>query len=83
MITVDTDYHDRVVIDPAILSGKPIIAGTRIPVSLILNLLAHGYGFERIVEAYPNLSDDDIRAALAYAQARMDREEVLPLAGRA
>ncbi|MGH2559148.1 MAG: DUF433 domain-containing protein [Thermomicrobiales bacterium] len=77
------DYHVRIVIDPAILSGKPVIAGTRIPVSLILNLLAHGYDFERIVDAYPNLSQDDIKAALAYAQARMDREELLPLVGRA
>lgn len=77
------DYHSRVVVDPEILAGKPVIVGTRIPVSLILNLLAHGYSVDRIIEAYPNLSDDDIKAALAYAQARMDREEVLPLAGRA
>jgi len=67
-------YRDRVAVDPRILAGKPVIKGTRIPVSLVLNLLEHGYTFERIVEAYPNLTADDIRAALAYAQARLDRE---------
>ncbi|HEX5504290.1 MAG TPA: DUF433 domain-containing protein [Thermomicrobiales bacterium] len=68
------DYHDRIIRDPAILVGKPIIRGTRIPVALILNLLAHGYDFGRIVEAYPQLTEDDIVAALAYAGERMERE---------
>jgi uncharacterized protein (DUF433 family) len=51
------------------LSGKPVIAGTRIPVSLILNLLAHGYDVERVVQAYPTLTPDDVAAALMYAAA--------------
>jgi len=59
-----------------ILLGKPVIAGTRIPVYLILNLLASGYDFARIVEAYPILEEDDIRAALDYAERRMRYEEV-------
>ena len=69
-------YVDRIVTDPDILVGKPTVAGTRIPVSLILNLLAHGYDFARITRAYPVLTEEDIRAALQYAEARMDREEV-------
>ncbi len=71
---------DRIVTDPEILVGKPTIAGTRIPVSLILNLLAHGYDFARIKQAYPALSDEDIKAAIHYAEARMEREEVRTLA---
>jgi uncharacterized protein (DUF433 family) len=74
-----TDYRERIVVDARILAGKPIVKGTRIPVSLILNLLGHGYDFARIVEAYPELTAADIKAAIAYSAARMDREEVRPL----
>ena len=66
----------RVEVRPDILLGKPVIAGTRIPVYLILNLLASGYDFARIVEAYPILEEEDIRAALDYAERRMRYEEV-------
>ncbi len=68
-----------VVVDPKILAGKPVIAGTRIPVYLILNLLANGYSFERIVEAYPVLTTGDVQAAIRYAEARMRREETFAL----
>lgn len=74
-----TDYRDRIVVDARILAGKPVIKGTRIPVSLILNLLGHGYDFARIIEAYPELSEADVQAAVAYSEARLDREEVRPL----
>jgi uncharacterized protein (DUF433 family) len=74
------DYHKRIIQDPQIMVGKPVIKGTRIPVSVILNLLGHGYDFARIKEAYPELTDDDIRAAVAYSEARMNREEFRPLA---
>jgi uncharacterized protein (DUF433 family) len=60
---------DRIVTDPLILNGKPVIAGTRIPVALILNLLAHGYSVERVVQAYPALTSDDVVAALLFAAA--------------
>jgi len=63
-------------VNPDILLGKPVIAGTRIPVYLILNLLASGYDFARILEAYPVLNEEDIRAALDYAEQRMRYEEV-------
>ncbi len=69
-------YLDRITVDPDILVGKPVITGTRIPVSLVLNLLAHDYTFDRIIEAYPILTADDIRAAISYAGARLDREVV-------
>ncbi len=74
------DFLDRITVDPDILVGKSVIAGTRIPVSLVLNLLAHDYTFDRIVEAYPILTAEDIRAAIAYASARLDREVIRSLA---
>lgn len=66
----------KIVVDPKILAGKPIVAGTRIPVYLILNLLANGYDFDRIMKAYPVLKRTDIKAAIEYSENRMKREEV-------
>jgi uncharacterized protein (DUF433 family) len=57
---------DRIEINPTILGGKPVIKGTRIPVYLILELLQHGYDFQKIVDAYPSLQIEDIKAALEY-----------------
>lgn len=67
----------RIVIDPAILAGHPVIRGTRIPVSLVLNLVSHGYTFADIQKEYPELSPPDIQAAIAYAEERVKREEIL------
>jgi uncharacterized protein (DUF433 family) len=77
---MDTSLSGRIEINPDILIGKPVIAGTRIPVYLILNLLASGYDEARILEAYPDLTREDIRSALSYAEQRMRYEEVHPLA---
>lgn len=65
--------------NPSVLRGKPVVAGTRIPVSLVLNLLANGYSFKRITEAYPHLSDENIRECLEYASRRLGGEEVYEL----
>lgn len=74
-----THHDSRIEVNPDIMLGKPVIAGTRIPVYLILNLLASGYSFERIVQAYPGLTRDDIVSALAYAEKRMKMEETYSL----
>jgi uncharacterized protein (DUF433 family) len=65
---------DRIVCDPKICSGKPCIKGTRIPVHLILDLLAAGENFEGVKRAYPNITDEDIRACLFYASVLADEE---------
>ena len=70
----------RVEVNPRILGGKPVIKGTRIPVYLILELLSAGYDFKRIIEAYPRLTDDDIRAAVEYAATVMKNEEAFEYA---
>jgi uncharacterized protein (DUF433 family) len=77
---MDQHWEQRIEVNPDILMGKPVIAGTRIPVYLILNLLASGYNPPRILEAYPGLVTEDILAALQYAEQRMRYEEVHLLA---
>ena len=67
---------NRIVVDPKILAGKPIIKGTRIPVYLVLNLLANDYNFDKIIEVYPHLTRQDIEAAIKYSENRMKRVEV-------
>ena len=64
----------RIVVDPEILNGTPIVKGTRIPASPILNLIAHGYAFDRIRQAHPIADDADIRATVAYAGGCLDAD---------
>ena len=68
---------DRITIDPAVCGGKPCIRGTRIRVSLILDLMADGMSAEDVRAEYPELSHDDILAAIAYG-AEASRERFIP-----
>lgn len=68
----------RISIDPAICFGKPCIRGTRIWVSLILDLLAAGESIEQILENYPELEREDVLAAIAYG-AEAAREHIIPV----
>jgi uncharacterized protein (DUF433 family) len=70
------DLLKRIVVDPRVMAGKPVIRGTRITVDLILELLAAGAKPEEIAEDY-RISVEDIRAALLYAAKIIGREEVL------
>ncbi len=70
---------NRIVVNPKVMTGKPIIKGTRIPVEQILRLLAQGLSFDEILKDYPHLKKDDIMAALLYAAKVMGKEEVYPL----
>jgi uncharacterized protein (DUF433 family) len=69
----------RIEINPAILMGKPIIRGTRIPVELILKLVTKRWTDEQIIKEYPMLKKDDIREALLYAEKLVQNEEVYPI----
>jgi len=64
-------WRERIVIAPDLRHGEPCIRGTRIPVSTILGSLADGMTATEIRKAYPQLTDEDIRAALAYAAELM------------
>ena len=70
--------HTRITTDPAVMMGKPYIKGTRITVELILRKLGAGRSFADLLEAYPHLTEDDLRAALAFAADYMQHETVLP-----
>lgn len=72
------DWRDRISIDPDVCHGKPCIKGTRIWVSLIVDNLAAGATDDEVVEAYPGITKNDIRAALAYA-AEMARERYVDI----
>lgn len=67
------DYRARIVIDPTIMAGKPVVSGTRIPVERVLRHLEENER-EDLFAAFPELTDEDVRACLAYARAAIERE---------
>lgn len=67
---------------PAIMMGKPVIAGTRITVELILEKLAAGEGIKQLIEEHPRLSEEKNRAALAFASGALRTDVVYPTARR-
>jgi uncharacterized protein (DUF433 family) len=75
------ELNERIVIDPRILVGKPIIRGTRIAVELVLDLIAGGSSEAEILDNYPGLTHADILACVAYAAEIVRTERVYPLAG--
>ena len=72
----------RVVIDEKILGGKPVIRGTRIPVYLIVELVANGLSIKDILKEYPELSEEDVKAALRYAASLLKRETYYEISSR-
>ena len=68
----------RITFDPSVMDGKPCIRGLRVTVGTIVGLIATGYSFEKILQMYPYLQEDDIREALSYAAWRSEEIE-LPL----
>lgn len=72
-------WQDRIAIDPDIHQGDPCIKGTRVPVAMVVGSLADGMTFDDIHQEYPQLTSDDLYAALAYAAEVMRQEIVYPL----
>jgi len=73
------DYREMVVSNPGVMMGKPVIAGTRITVELILEKLAAGETVEQILDAHPRLNQDAVRAALAFAADALRADVIYPL----
>jgi len=71
-------YQDRIVVNPQILVGKPVVKGTRIPVELVLERLEEDTDTTLLFEDYPQLTDEDIKACLWYAKELVKGEEVYP-----
>ena len=63
------DWQERIELNPAVLAGKPVIRGTRIAVAFVVSLLARGWAEAAIIESYPQLKPEDIRAALGMTTA--------------
>ena len=72
--------HARIAVKPEVMGGKPCIKGTRIPVDLILRYLGDGQGVEEILQAFPGLTAEDVRAAAAFA-ADVVADEAVVLEG--
>jgi uncharacterized protein (DUF433 family) len=70
------DWRDRIVIDPEILVGKPVVKGTRLAVEFVIDLLAQGWTEAEILRNYPGLAREDIQACLAYAGTVLRTEKV-------
>jgi uncharacterized protein (DUF433 family) len=74
------NWEGRIVIDPEILCGKPVVKGTRLAVEFIVDLLAQGWSAADVLKSYPGVTHDDILACLAYASAILHAEKVYPIA---
>ena len=68
--------HGRIVSDPAIMMGKPVIRGSRIPVEHLLRKLGHGITIEQLLEDYPHISAQDVLAAQVFAADYMAGERI-------
>jgi uncharacterized protein (DUF433 family) len=73
------NWHDRITLDPKILSGKPIIKGTRISVEFVVDLLGRGWTNEQVLKEYDHLTPEDIQACMAYASDILKSERVYAL----
>ena len=70
------NYQERIVVDPDIMAGKPVVRGTRIPVDLVLKRLAQDLDINALLMAYPRLTKEDVQACLAYANTLVAGEEI-------
>ena len=76
----DQQLLERISLDPAIVTGKPVIRGTRLTVEYVLNLLAHGAAMADIVREYEGLAPEDIQACLLFATRSLQDMDFMPLA---
>ncbi len=72
------NWRERIVVDPAILVGKPVVKGTRLAVEFIMDLLAQGWSEADILRNYPGLTREDIVACLSYASSVLKAEKIYP-----
>ena len=72
---------EKIEMDPKVCGGKPVIKGTRIPVSVILEQMEEGESWESILVSYPELTKEDLQAALSYARTSLDHSEYEAIGG--
>jgi uncharacterized protein (DUF433 family) len=71
--------YERITVDPEIMTGKPVVAGTRIPVELVLKRLAEDLDVQALLEAYPRLTVEDVQACVRYGHSLVASEEFVPV----
>jgi len=71
-------WQERIVTDPDVLVGKPVIKGTRLAVEFVIDLLAQGWSYDDILANYPGITREDVLACLAFAGKRVHAERVYP-----
>jgi len=71
--------QEKIVADPKVLVGKPVIRGTRLAVEFVIDLLAQGWSEDQIIDNYPGVEHEDIAACLRYASDLLKSERVYPL----
>jgi uncharacterized protein (DUF433 family) len=76
----DNQLLRRIIIDPKVMVGKPVIKGTRLTVELILNQMAHGSTVDEIISEYKGLTHEDIRACFLFAGKSLESTSFMPLA---
>jgi uncharacterized protein (DUF433 family) len=74
--------HERIEVNPKVMFGKPVIKGTRVPVELLLRKLGEGDSQDDLLQAYPRLTIEDLRAAVAYAADVVARSWSAPTTGK-
>ncbi len=79
----DLELLERISINPKVMTGKPVITGTRLTVEYILNLLAHGATKAEILDEYQGLVEDDIQACLLFATKALQDTSFMPLVAEA
>jgi uncharacterized protein (DUF433 family) len=72
-------WQERIVLDPNVLVGKPVIRGTRLSVEFVVGLVANGWTEAQILENYPGVTRDDVTACLRYAHMLLQQERVYPV----
>lgn len=75
----DEQLLARITSNPAVMAGKPVIRGTRLTVEYVINLLAHGAGFDEILDEYEGLTQEDIQACLLFASRTLQNTEIVSL----
>ncbi len=76
---IEEDLFQRIVLNPDVMVGKPVIRGTRLTVDYILNLFAHGADEKEVLEEYPGLTQKDIRACFYFATKTLRDTDYMPL----
>ncbi len=75
-----TMTNDHIVLDPAVLAGKPVVRGTRLSVEFVIGLMADGWNEADILANYPGLSRENVAACLSYARDLLQSEKIFPAA---